>query len=389
MADAKEVLKQIVQIPSINPPGDELPVAIVLKQLLDNYGIENRLIDLGDNRANLVAWLRAAEPFSNGPVLTLSGHMDVVPAGQVEWEFPPFDAREEDGKIYGRGTSDMKGGLVGLVFAMIELKEQGVRLQGDVKLLASAGEEAGAFGARKFVDMGYMDDVDALIIAEPSNENVFVAHKGALWVEITTYGKTAHGSTPELGVNAIEHMNRIVTGLFQNFNMEFSVDPLLGSPTWNIAVIEGGVKTNVVPDKCRIEIDIRTVPSQRHEDILDSLQEVLDAVQEESPQMKAEMRVINDLPPIYTDPSHPFVCMVRDATANVYGEQKPIKGMSGYTDGAVLSPVERGVPAVIIGGGRGELAHQPNEFINTDKFLRAIELYKDIIIRFVGVEATI
>ncbi|MCF8563179.1 M20 family metallopeptidase [Alicyclobacillus tolerans] len=384
--DAVSFLKQVLKIRSINPPGNELPVARRLKDLLDEHGLENTLIEFDENRANLVAWLRGESIDPNRRVLALSGHMDVVPPGQVEWNYPPFDAVEQDGKIYGRGSSDMKGGLVGLVFAMIALKKSGVRLRGDVKLLASAGEEMGAVGAKLLAETGHMDDVDALIIAEPSNDNVVIAHKGALWVEITCYGQTAHGSTPKLGINAIEHMNRVITAILNDFHMEYSPDDLLGEPTCNIAVIEGGVKTNVVPDKCRVELDIRTVPSQKHEDVLRSLEKLIEGVKADCPELKAELRVFNDLPPIATAADHPFVRTVQDSTAQVYSQAKPIKGMSGYTDGAVLAPVERGVPAVIIGGGRIELAHQPNEYIDTDKFLQAIDLYKTIIVNYLGTE---
>lgn len=381
---AVEFLREIIQIQSVNPPGNERDVAIALKGLLDQYRIENRLIDLGNNRANLIACLRGENRSPNKRILALSGHMDVVPPGQLSWEHDPFSCVIKGGKLYGRGASDMKGGLVGLVFAMLELKEEGARLGGDVKLLASAGEETGAFGAKQFFESGQMDDVTALLIAEPTRGDVVVAHKGALWVEVTCYGKTAHGSMPDLGVNAIIHMNRFLNAFFDTFRMMYNVDEMLGHPTFNVAVIEGGVKTNMVPDQCRVQIDFRTVPSQRHEQILCDLQLLIDNLYQEDTDCRAEIQVLNDLSAVGTPADHPFVQTVCVAAKEIFGCEPIIRGMNGYTDAAVLAPPERPIPLVIIGGGDERLAHQPNEYIEIDAFLRSIDLYKSIIRKYLG-----
>ncbi|MCL6454863.1 MAG: M20 family metallopeptidase [Alicyclobacillus sp.] len=389
---AVNFLKRIVRIPSINPPGNERGVAIELAAILREHGVETELVEVSDGRSNLVAWLRgtAADQLADsgttqGPrrVLGFSGHMDVVPPGQ-DWKHPPFAAVEENGRLYGRGTSDMKGGLAALVMAMIELQEAGVHLQGDIKLLASVGEEVAALGAKHFVQSGYLDDVTAIVIAEPSCGDIVIAHKGALWVEIEVTGRSAHGSTPHLGVNAIVQMNKILTQLLSNFQMEWTADEILGDPTMNIAVIQGGVKTNMVPDACKVELDFRTVPSQTHAQILRKLQELLDGIKDTDPNFRAVMKVLNDLPPIRTPVTDDFVRLVQASTAMVYGVTKSVRGMSGYTDGAAFAGAGTDAPIVIIGGGDDRLAHQTDEYIEIRQFLQSIELYKEIAKRYLG-----
>lgn len=377
-------LQRVVRIRSVNPPGDELPVALALKELFDAHGVENRLVDLGNHRANLVAWLRGQGPESGRRVLALSGHTDVVPPGQVKWQRDPFSGDIENGRLYGRGSCDMKSGLVALAFALLELKAEGVQLNGDVKFLASAGEEAGAFGAKHFFDSGEMEGVSALLIGESTHHDVVVAHKGALWVEVICYGKTAHGSTPDQGVNAIVHMNRFLNALLDRFELVYEPDPLLGHPTFNVAVIEGGVKTNVVPDRCSVQIDFRTVPGQRHEDIVTALNRLLDELHEEDATFRGEVRVFNDLPPVGTDPDDPFVQTVVHSVREVVGRDPAVRGMNGYTDGAALAPPHSPVPLVILGGGDDHMAHQPDESVELEAFLQSIDVYKTVIRRYLA-----
>lgn len=383
---AVEFLESIVKLDSMNPPGNELPVAEQVKSLLDSHSIENEVFKFDDNRGNLVAWLRG-EGDPNDPnrkVLGLSGHMDTVPVGEVEWEHGPFSAKQVDGKMYGRGTCDMKGGLTALLYAMIELKNEGVKLNGDVKLLACAGEEAGAVGAKRLYKEGQMKDVDALIIAEPTNDEICISEKGVLWLEITTFGKTAHGSTPQFGVNAINHMHRLLSALYDNFEMDVEADWLLGKPTYNVSVIKGGVGTNVVPDQCSVQIDIRTIPGQSHDEIFAQIEGIFNDVKAEVEDLQFEMKRINDLRAVETKPENDFVQMFKEEATSFFGKEKEFQGMIPYTDGAALIAEDDDVPLVIYGSADTKLAHQPNEYIEIDPFLKSIELYKQIIKKYLA-----
>jgi succinyl-diaminopimelate desuccinylase len=378
-------LRRLIRLRSINPPGDERQVALAIRELLDQNGISTELIDLGSERANLVAWIPAANGGSSQRTLGISGHMDVVPTGELKWKHDPFGAVEEDGKLYGRGASDMKGGLVALIFAMLALKRDGIKLGGNLKLLATAGEEAGAVGAKHLAETGNVEELSALLIGEPTNGRICVAHKGALWLEITCYGKTAHGSRPDMGINAIAHLTQVLSVLLSDqFRFRYVEDPMLGGPTMSVGVIAGGVKTNVVPDRCYAELDLRTVPSQTHETVLKEVIAAIDSVKARTPGVKAEVRVINDLPGIKTPEDNPFVGLVREEVSKLPGLSHRVCGMSGYTDASRFVPAKKGLPTVILGPGDYKLAHQRDEYIEIEQFLRFIPLYKSIITKYLG-----
>jgi succinyl-diaminopimelate desuccinylase len=250
---------------SVNPPGNERKVAETIAKKLEENGIECNLRSLGPDRAYLTARIKGK---GNKKSLAFSGHMDTVPPGNIPWDYDPFGGQEVDGKLYGRGASDMKSGLAALAMAMVEIAREGIPLEGDLVLAATAGEEVDTLGAKTMIEDGVLKDVGAMLIGEPSNNELFIAHKGALWLEITSYGKTAHGSMPDQGINAIEHMNTFINALHDKFGFKFKEDKLLGGPTMNLGVISGGVNTNVVPDVCRLQIDMRTVPGMEHSEII-------------------------------------------------------------------------------------------------------------------------
>ncbi|QKY68419.1 ArgE/DapE family deacylase [Lentibacillus sp. CBA3610] len=378
---AKSFLKDIIQIKSVNPPGNETAVAEKLKALFDKHGIETELVEYDDNRANLIARLKGEE---DGPILGLTGHMDVVPPGEIEWEHDPFGAEEEDGKIYGRGACDMKSGLVACVLAMISLKEEGLPKKGEVTLLATVGEEAGAVGARQLTEKDYAEPLDSLIVAEPTQNQIKIAHKGALWPQIITYGKTAHGSMPDKGTNAVAHMNEIIHRISgEEFELNYEEDDLLGGATYSINVIKGGSNTNVVPDRCFVNIDIRTVPSQDHKQITEQIEQVIQSATEKYPELKADIRILNDQNPVKTSSEDPFVKLVQDTVESLDG-QATLEGMTGYTDSSQFTQANKTFPVIVLGPGDTSVAHQPDEYVEVDEFFNSIQLYKQITKKYLG-----
>lgn len=377
---AVSLLKKIVQINSVNPPGNETLVADELKKLLEEHGIETELVEYSDGRSNLIATLNGS---TTGKVLGFTGHMDVVPPGQMEWEYDPFEAEEVDGKIYGRGSCDMKSGLMAFVLAMMSLKEEDVPLEGSIKLLATIGEETGAIGAGQLTEKGYADDLDALIVGEPSNNEIVTSHKGALWLEITTYGKTAHGSSPDLGVNAVEHMNEIINQIqSDNFKLPYEYDELLKEPTFSVNAIEGGSSMNVVPDYCSMKLDIRTLPSQNHQEILENVHEMVELSKVRYPNMEAEVKVAADLEPVKTNIDDPFVDLTLKASESVSGPREAPKGFTGITDACAFKEAKKDFPIIVMGPGDIRLAHQPNEYVEIEEYLNSIETYKEVAKRF-------
>lgn len=381
MEGAVEFLRKMLRLKSVNPPGDEEPVAKLIESLLQNNGIEVVVKNLGENRAYLVARLKGS---GKNKSLVFTGHMDTVPPGEIEWEFDPHAALEHEGRIYGRGASDMKSGLAAMAWAMLQIARSGKVLDGDLVLAATAGEEVDCLGARAMVEDGLLQGVGAMVVGEPSNGEIFIAHKGALWLEVISYGKTAHGSMPDQGVNAIEHMNTAINRLHERFQFRFSPDPLLGGPTLNLATISGGVKTNVVPDKCQLQIDIRTVPGQSHGEIIQDIQALLTEIERES-LAKFELRVLNDKAPVGTPADDEFVKLVQGVAQDTFAREFGLQGVRYFTDASVFSVAAGGVlPVVIWGPGDEKLAHQPNEYVEVEKFRSAISFYKHLAEKYLG-----
>ncbi|WP_066172737.1 M20 family metallopeptidase [Bacillus marinisedimentorum] len=379
--EAVSFLQSLVQINSVNPPGNEKKVAETIQAFVQSTGLLAELDDLGDNRANLM--ISYPHGKNDGKHLVYSGHFDTVPTGKVEWEHDPFSGKLVDGKVFGRGTTDMKGGVAAMVLAMKYLEQAGIKLGGKLQFAGTAGEEVDGYGAKQMVKKGQLDTATAMAISEPSTNELFTAHKGCLWLEISVYGKTAHGSMPELGVNAITVMGKIMEKLEQ---YEFSYDPhpLLGHPTMNVGTIAGGVKTNVVADECTLTLDIRTVPGQDHEDVLREMTELVESAAGERGG-KSDIRIVNDMPPVSTDAGDDFVrTAIRTGEKHV-NRKLSAKGVNYYTDASVFWPHLQ-IPVVINGPGRQELAHQPNETVEVKLFIESIRYYMALAVEYLSVE---
>lgn len=370
---AIECLKDLIRINTIG--GDEKQAADHLEKLLSSYGITTRQVVYSRDRNQLIATLKGAV---SGKVLAFSGHMDVVPVGEKKWKYDALGAEESDGKIYGRGASDMKSGVMAAVVALVRLKENNLPYAGEVRLLLTVGEETGAIGAGQLTELGYADDLDALIIGEPSKNNICFAHKGAFWLRVHTYGHTAHGSMPDLGVNAIDHMILFINAFNKAFHFASYTDELLGRSTSSLNVINGGVGTNVVPDKCSIEIDIRTLPGQDHDRLLKQVNELIDRLSKDKPGFKADVEIINNQMPVYTEPDDPLVGISKKAIEAVTGKKPDLLATSGYTDASQFVKSEKKFPVLIIGPGIGEQAHQPDEYVWVQDYLDSIAIYEGI-----------
>lgn len=272
----------------------------------------------------------------------------------------------------------MKSGLVACALAMISLKEKGLPEKGEVTLLATVGEEAGAVGAHQLTKKGYAEQLDALIVAEPTQNHIKIAHKGALWPQITTYGKTAHGSMPDMGTNAVTHMNEIIHRLSgDTFELKYKEDEMLGGPTYSINVIEGGSNTNVVPDQCFVNMDIRTVPSQDHKQIIKQIEQVIQSVKEKYPDLKTDIRILNDQTSVKTSSEDPFVKLVQN-TVEFLGGTTTLGGMTGYTDSSQFAHAAKTFPIIVLGPGDTSVAHQPDEYVEVAEYFNSIQLYEEI-----------
>jgi succinyl-diaminopimelate desuccinylase len=376
---AVRLLRECVRLPTVNPPGDEKIAADWLAGLLEQRGFSPRVDDLGDNRANVTAVLQGT---GEKPALVFNGHLDVVPVGETPWTHDPFAGVQVDGRLYGRGSSDMKSGLMAMVMAADALQRGGARLKGDLILSGVADEETGALGAKSWVQAGGLQGVGAIVIGEPTNLEVYIAEKGACWLEVITYGKTAHGSMPDLGINAVMHMTAALQALAR-LSLPFQPHPLFDKPTMNVGTISGGNKTNVVPDRCGVTIDLRTLPGMRHEDVLQEVRQTLDGLRATIPTFTYEMRVIAERAPVASDPQAPIVETAL-AILKAQGREETPKATPGFaTDASVFQPAS-GVPFLIFGPGIPQLAHQPNEYVEIGTYLQSIGIFCELAVKYLS-----
>jgi succinyl-diaminopimelate desuccinylase len=333
-------------------------------------GMETHLKELAENRANVTGRLKGT---GEKPALLLNGHSDTVPPGDIEWKYSPYSGTLVDDKIFGRGSADMKGGLTAMLMAIKAIVKSGVTLKGDLVFSVSAGEETDSVGALKFVDDGGLNGVGAIIIGEPSSCGVNVAEKGALWIEITAYGKTAHGAFPDKGINAIVNMNALISELI-SYQFAFEKNDILGHPTMNISTIHGGVKTNVVPDKCSVTVDMRTVPGMSHSAIIKDFENIIAKLSGKTPDFKADIKILNDRAAVETKASHPFVQLAIGVIQKEFNKELKAEGVNFYTDASIFLPAS-GLPCIFYGPGEASMAHQPNEYTSVDNLMEATHFY--------------
>lgn len=365
-----QLTQELVRIQSINPPGDEAKVAECIATRLQRAGMFAEMVSHAEaGRASMVGGLRGS---GERPALLFSGHLDTVPAGD-NWQHDILAAEISDGKIWGLGTTDMKSGVAAMLVAMEAIQRAGIPLKGDLLFAGTAGEEVDSMGAQQLVQQQKLSNVGFMVIGEPTTNRVFTAEKGVLWLELKTRGQTAHGSMPHLGVNAIMHMNKLLQGL-SAARIPYESHPLLGDFTMNIATIQGGVKTNVVPDACRVTIDTRTVIGQDHQEILDTVRQLIDRLCAEDPTFHAEVRTITERAPLDIPFDHPQVQTFVRARDRVTGQTSTPIAATYATDGSVFVPAYE-APMVICGPGLPEKAHQPNEYVDISRLTEAARIY--------------
>ena len=362
--------RDLVRFKSVNPPGDELEIAEYVAGVLREVGLTVEMVPHTPTRASVLARLKGSGEM---PALFYTGHLDVVPVGAEEWLHDPFEGDVVEGELWGRGASDMKGGNAAMIAATKVLATDNFPLKGDLILAFTAGEEGEQLGAAEIAARPDLAPVQAVVVAEPSSNDVYVAEKGAFWLQITTHGKTAHGSMPHLGQNAIMMMVALLSEL-DSLAVSYEEHPLLGGFTRSVNTIAGGVKTNVVPDQCTVTIDQRTVPGQDHGAILRQVEELIADLGRRLPDFRASVEVINDRIPVASSPEEPVVQRFYDVVAEVVGERPAPKGVNYYTDGVVFAPSLK-APMIICGPGDAKLAHQPNEHVEVAKLVEATKIF--------------
>jgi len=355
------ILKKLIQIPTENPPGrtDEIIEFLVTEVFKEEEDFRNEIITYKKKDVelrNLVSSLG-----SGSRKIILSGHFDVVPVGDLkQWTYPPFSAEIIDGKLYGRGSADMKAGLTMLIGTIMNLKENSQFLEENTLVfLGTADEEAGMTGAITCVRKGVMKDSELLIIAEPTNLNIGIAEKGLVWASLDIKGKSAHASTPHEGINSIEGALKLIPHLYSC--LEDKSNEILGSSTINIGKIEGGTVINVVPGKTSMLADYRLIPEQNTDALIKKLHNI------DIFPCSLEVRITHTLPAVQTDVNHPFLQNLKKLN------QHNFIGLPYATDAAILINHKNPVPFVIYGPGDPKVVHKENEFVKLTDLYKSTE----------------
>ncbi|HIV87112.1 MAG TPA: M20 family metallopeptidase [Candidatus Pygmaiobacter gallistercoris] len=374
------LLAELVRIPSINPPGDEAPCADLLEEFLSQCPqLEISSQHIGENRRNLIAVLRGT---GEKKALLFNGHTDVVPVGERSgWTHDPFGAEVVDGVMYGRGTGDMKAGLLALAAATRLLAERKERLKGDIVFLATAGEEVDGCGAKAFVRDWDMSQFSGTVIAEPTGSIVVSAERGALWVKIHSAGVTAHGSVPETGVNAIQYLIETLEKIRKGFAPK-TVHPTLGKTTMNLGVFRGGLEPNIVPDSAYAVLDFRTVPGYAKEELLALINGAIAEVTAEHPDAKLSIELINDRPQVATDDGDPLIQTAVEVNREL-GRSTEIAGKVACTDGSILNTV-CDTPMLIYGPGEASQAHVYDEYVRMEDFYNSVDFFYGLAEKLLG-----
>lgn len=370
--NAVELAAELIRFDTINPPGQEAACTAHLARLLQAAGFNCEEVPLAEGRPNLIARKGGS---SAKPPLAFTGHTDTVPLGAQAWSVPPHEGLIKDGRLWGRGASDMKSGVAAFVAAAINLAD---RLEGTagVVLYITAGEETGSEGAFVLARCGMAGEAGALVVAEPSDNRPFCGHKGALWLRAMTRGVTAHGSMPDKGVNAVYAAARAVKKL-EAFDFNVARHAVMGGPTLNVGNFHGGLNVNSVPDRAEIGIDLRTLPGMSHSRLMEQLGSYLGA------DVTLESRV--DVESVWTSPDDPWMKNVFAICKTVSGNAPVIEAAPYFTDASALTPALGGIPTVILGPGPAHMAHQTDEWCECAKIDEATAIYERLILSWCGI----
>jgi succinyl-diaminopimelate desuccinylase len=375
--------RELVRIPSVYRPeeenGDEARVARFVADYLEQAGFSVRTEEVTPGRPNVWAVWEGDRP---GKTLLFEAHTDVVTEGSAEdWDHPPFGAKRDGGRIYGRGACDTKGNLAAAVLAVRAVRDSGVTYPGSLILCHPVDEEGMMAGIKAFIEGGHADGVDAAVICEPEENQLCIKQKGALRVEVTLRGTMAHGAMPQSGVNPVTRAARFVVAVEELEREEIerhAEDSFLGYPSLTPTILMGPSlgepQINVIPASAYVALDIRTVPAQSQRDLVERLEEIIARLASEDPDFDATLEVIEERPPTETLKDEPLVRAMARAYDHLTGEEPIYNGVPGATDGTFLH-AWAGIPIVTTGAGDREIPHHKDEWVDEGELLTTCKLY--------------
>jgi len=352
-----DILRDLIAIDSVNPSlassgGGEAEIANAIAATLRQGGLDVEIQEVAAGRSNVIGILEGRQ---QGRSLMLCGHMDTVGVAGMD---APFDPVQKDGRIYGRGSQDMKGGLASMIAAVLRIAENGGLAAGRMLLAAVVDEEYASIGADALVTKW---KADAAVVGEPTDMKIAVGHKGFEWVEITTEGVAAHGSRPADGRDAIMRMARVLARL-EKLDREIQSrkpHPIHGTGSLHASLINGGRELSTYPDWCTLQMERRTIAGEPNRCAFLEVEKILDDLKSEDPEFKASAKFLFSRPPYLTPEDHDLPQMIGALVAG--RGMKPVRGgMTFWTDAAILG--EAGIPSIVF-GPRGAGLHSTLEYV--------------------------
>lgn len=383
-AELEKLVRNLVSIPSHSGvPSREKEVATFIRDFLEDEGIEARLRNVERDRPNVLARL---DGHADGKSLMLNGHLDTV--APYDMDIPPFKPTVKGGRLYGRGSLDMKGGLGAMVMTMVALKRSRIRLRGHLLFAGVVGEEQRSEGTEDLVLKG--PTADMAIVGEPTWLEIQPYHRGLEWLEVHFHGRAAHGGEAHRGVNAISKAAKFVR------KVEDELVPRLSArksrhglpPTINMGVIQGGQQPSSVADHCVVKLDRRWVPEETLQQVFQEIHDILDEIRREDPEFKAElkrdpanMKTMTHVPNVVRR-NHKLVQSLQESARIVTGKEAVVSPFFGWTDAALLTHFAK-TPAVVFGPG-GEGAHARTEYVLTDDLVKCMHVYSRVALEVCG-----
>lgn len=376
--EAVELLADMVKAQSVNPPGDTRKITEVIVRKAETITEHCEVVAADDAAPNVFLTLNPGAR----PQLLYNGHLDTVPVGDASrWEVDPFGAVVHGNLMYGRGVADMKGGCAAMLMAAKVLAMEKAPLRGSLVVnFVSDEETGGARGAAYLMDKGFYSP-DMVVVGEITNRNgIAITEKGVVIYFLTTRGRSAHASTPWVGVNAIEKMVKVLDRIQIRLKEVLKARPSGSLPpaTINLGMIQGGVSFNVVADSCNAVIDRRILPSETVESATREIQDIIDELKVEDPEIDAALEILGSGAPFETPPNA-SICRLAKRTLEELGLPSEFVGYEQVSDGRFFA--ERGIPTILIGPGIAKVAHTPNESLELDQFLDAIRIYALLAVR--------
>jgi len=355
-------------------------VLFIAEWIKRELGITPEVEEVVPGRDNIIATVDSGKP---GPVLMLEGHTDVVSEGDADrWQYGPFSAALKDGKIYGRGSCDMKAGLAVNLISVKALLKSKADFKGKIRLGFVCDEEGMMIGIKDFIKKGHADDVTACLVPEPEENQLCITMKGAIRAVVRVTGKMAHGAMPLTGINPNTRLARIILA-FEEYEKEekerCGSDTLVGYPSITFTVVQAPpagttAQLNVMPGEAVGYVDIRTTPCQNHDKIRKKLKEILKSLAQKDPDFKAEIEFIEDRPVVTMEKDEPIVKYSAEAYREITGKEPVYNGVPGATDGTFLR-AWKGIPSLVNGPGPRHMPHQYNEYVGIEELYESALIY--------------